>query len=211
MSLLRNLLTHLLSIVFISSTIFAITSYTSVTLFQQENLKTFIKTEIAPSLVSSRCAELCSDPSVPESSRNVCIDGCEQQASGNLDMLVDESINNIYNYQLFGFITLNDIVNILSSFTLFVFITAFSGVDLFVVSERPYKTMGWNLLYIGGSLIFTSFLPQLLSSYFSTESGSIINKLISYSLGGPYLNYGIIFLTIGAVFLLLGKQKKKKK
>lgn len=208
MSIVKGVFTHVLSFIFITSTIFAITSYTSVTLFQRDNLTNFIKTEIASSFIDSQCSQLCSDPLIPESFRTTCINQCKQNITANLDPAVDSLINSVYNYKILGFITLNDLINFASSFTLFIFVTIGSGVALFVVAERPYKTLGWDLVYIGGSLIFTSLLPQILSSIFP-QAGSTTEKLLSYVLQGSYLNYGIAIAVAGGVLVLLGGQKKK--
>ena len=207
MSLLKTLLVHLFSFIFVTTTLLAISSFTIKDSFSKEAIQNFVATEIAPGLIASQCDSTCGGITQDPTLKSVCVQECMTRLQSETNNYVNDVTGNIYGRDIIFGLTLDDLINIMSSYILFAIVAVAAAVLIYVIAEEPFKVLGHSSISVGVSLIIFGLLPQLLPVLLSVESDSLITKFLQYGLQGPYLNYGIVFLITGGILLFIKRKK----
>jgi hypothetical protein len=209
MSILRDLAVFLVSGLFTISIFMAITSYTIGDSLQRDNLKSFLESSMAPSLLEDQCDEFCVNFTGEQ--KQACAQICIEQVGNKTAESVSKAVDDVYETSFYG-ITIDQLVYLMSQLTLFIVLSFASGALILVLSEEPLGHIGKNLITIAVSLLIASFSPNLLMSF----SNVPVDKMIT-----DYLGQGLEMQTmIAAVFIASGialmaanyflKRRKKK-
>jgi len=206
MSVLRSFATFIFTLLFITLTFTAINSYTVGDLIQKENLKNFVKNEMMPDLISQQCESSCA-----ESTEESCLEDCLSSFSNQTQGAIDSAINEVYERRLLNLISLSDITTVLSQKILLLILSIIFGVSILITSTTPLISLGKAMISISISLFVSGLSPNFV---IGTSMGGLpfIENIFNYLSSGleQQIHYGIIFLVIGIVLLLLTKIKKKK-
>lgn len=210
MSFLRGLSSFLLSFVFVTFILLAITSYNIGSLIQKNSIKNFIASE-SLKFVDVECEKQCDQ--YPEY-KEECMQACKEDLRNQIEFGVNKAVNEVYQKQFFN-ISLDFLALFLSQYFLFFLLGVLSGILLIFVSKTPFLTFGKNFVSISISLIASSFIPQFITA--SVNLPFNLGEAISnYFLQGfsQQMNYGIIFLALGVILIishfLIKKFKKLK-
>jgi hypothetical protein len=176
---------------------------------QKESVKTFIKTQLSPSLAAQQCEEYCKDRN---ETKGVCTQLCLSQISNKTEESVNGAVDEIYKKEFFG-ITINDVSYFISQFLIFVVLAVVSAALVLFVSQTPLTTLGKNMISVSISLFISSFSPDFL---FLSSNLPFIQSIFDYlaSAFKQQMNFGIIFLIAGIALLAVGytmKYRKSKK
>jgi len=210
MSILRDLAVFLISAVFTLSIFMAITSYTIGDSLQKENLKEFIESSMAPSLLEDQCDEFCVNFTGEE--KQACARICIEQIGNKTSESVAKAVDDVYETSFYG-VSIEQLVELMSQLTLFVILSIASCALIMVLSEEPLGHIGKNLITISVSLLIASFSPNLLMSF----SNVPVDDMISNYLGEGLEIQSIIasvFIVVGIALIIANyflKRRKKKK
>jgi hypothetical protein len=211
MSFLRSLAVFIISLIFVSTILMAITAYSIGNLIQKESMKDFIKVE-SMQFIDQQCQENCNQYT---EYKEACIQLCIADLTNQTQTGVDKAVDEIYQKQIFN-TNLEEISFLLSQYILFAVIGIFSGILLLIASKTPLLTLGKDFISIAISLFISSFTPQFMMASVNLpfNLGEAIKDYFSPSFN-QLMNYGIIFLIIGIILIiinyLLKKRKKTKK
>jgi hypothetical protein len=218
MSLLRKFAAFILSSIFVISLSLFVTSYVFGDRIQKDSLKSFVKSEMVPGMMGQQCDEICKD--FDEIERIQCLQVCREQIETNtteeIESSIDTFIDQIYEKEVMS-ISLSDITYILSLSVLLGIVTLITGALLFLASEKPFSSVGWNLITVSIYLLIIGFAPNFI------PSGGIGTDIVQSAMGFIFeglekqITFGVVFLIIGIVFVIVHyyieyrKSKKTKK
>jgi len=218
MPFLRSLAVFLLSLTFVMTVLMAITSYSVGGLVQKSSIKDFIKSE-SGKFIDQQCQSQCEQ--YPDY-KNTCIQLCTAELTNQTQAGVDKAVDEIYQKQFFN-VTLDELSSLLNQYILFLIIGVISGILLLFASRTPILTLGKDFISVAISLFISSFTPKFIiaSVNLPFDLGKAISDYFSPSFN-QLLNYGIIFLVIGIVLIIINyllsrrkkpitKEKPKKK
>ena len=100
MSILRGLAVFLISMLFTFSVFMTITSYTLGDLILKENLKTFIKSELSPSLLGQECENHCL--SFTGEKKQACIQLCLSELGNRTEETINTAVDEVYGKEFYG-------------------------------------------------------------------------------------------------------------
>jgi len=211
MSVLRSLAVFLISILFTFSAFMTVTSYTLGDLIQKDNLKTFIKVELSPSLLEEQCEDHCLN--LTEEQKQTCIELCVSELSNQTEGAVNKAVDEVYEKEFFN-VSINDLASFLKQFILFAVLAIISGTLILVLSEAPLISLGKNLISVSISLFIAGFSPNLLMVSSNIPFEEVFSSYLAQGLDQQTF-FGIIFVVIGIVLLItdyiIKRRKKKKK
>lgn len=212
----RSIAVFFIELIFVSASIFSITSYVFKDVLQKENVSTLIKENVAPQMIDERCNQECQRALQENITNNydLCIQVCKDQLQ-NQTLDLDEYVDNIYSQQIYGF-TLEELTNFLNTyFILFIIVTILSGIGLAYLAENPFSRLGHASVSISIPLLLLGLIPDFIifpgETLFQTISSYIFEPMKSI------LTYGIVSLVSGIGLSIYGyfygkkKEGKKKK
>jgi hypothetical protein len=211
MSFLRGLATFILSFLFASTILLAITSYNIGALIQKDSIKNFIKTK-SNEVINQQCQENCNQY---VDLRAECTQACSTEMTLEAEASINKAVDDIYQQKFFELVSLNEISLMLAQYLLFLIIGIFSGILILVVSKTPFLTLGKNFISISISLFISSVTPQfmLASINLPFDLGKSIKDYF-FSGFNQLAYFGIAFLAAGialiAVNYFLEKRKNKE-
>lgn len=208
MSFARSLAVFVLSFVFVSSILLGITSYNIGNLIQKKSIKVFINTE-SMSFINDQCEENCAP--YPEY-KDLCIDQCLATLTNETESSVSKTVDDIYQQKLANLVSLDELASLLSRYVLFFVIGIIAGVLAFIASKTPFLTLGKDFVSISISLFISGVTPEfmLASINLPFDLGKAIKEY--FSPGFRYLlYYGIIFLAVGIILLIINHFFEKRK
>lgn len=212
MSLLRKFAAFILSSIFVISLSAFVMSYTLGDIIQKDSLKSFAKSQVVPQMVGQQCEEFCKN--FNETERIECLQICKEEIetnrTGEIENTIDEFIDQIYEKEVMS-ISLSDITYILSSILLLGIITLVSGVLLFLASEKPFSSLGWDLVTISVYLLIIGFAPNFIPT--GGIGTDIVQNVMGFIFEGleKQITFGIVFLVIGIVFLVIHYYREYRK
>jgi len=212
MSFLRKLAAFILSSIFVISLSVFVTSYTISDRIEKDSLKSFVKSEMVPQMVSQQCNDLCESVGEPE--KTECLRICREQIETNktteIESTIDTLVDQIYEKEILS-ISLNDITSILSSFVLLGAITVISGALLFLASEKPFSSIGWNMISVSAYLLIIGFAPNFIPT--GGLGTDVIQSVMGYIFEGleKQITFGIVLLVVGIVFLIIHYYRRYRK
>jgi len=207
MSFLRKLATYFISSLFMLLAFTMVTSYTIGNSIQKDNIKIFIKSQLGTELANEPCSGMCDN--ITESSLKArCLDECLSRFSNESETVINKILDDVYNKKIMN-MSVNELVSVLSNFTLFFILTIISGIALLFVSETPFITLGKNNISISILLFIFGFLPNLIP----LPETPAVRMVFDYLSSGleQQIYFGIIFLIIGIIFLIANYILKKRK
>jgi len=215
MSFLRKLAAFILSSIFVISLSVFVTSYTLGDTLQKDSLKSFAKSQVVPQMIGQQCDDICKE--FNETEKTECLQICREQIetnrTGEIESTIDTFVDQIYEKEVLS-ISLSDITYILSSFILLGAITVISGALLFLASEKPFSSLGWDLISVSAYLLIIGFAPNFIPT---TGMGTdVIQSVMGYIFEGleKQITFGVVLLVIGIIFLIIhyyiGYRKTKK-
>jgi len=205
MSFVRSLGVFIISSLFTIFTFLAITSYTTGSLVQKDNIKDLVITEFSQEMINQQCEDLCGN--FTEEQKPLCVDECLAQFSNVTEEYINEAIDEIYENKIFN-MSLNEMILIISNTILFAFLAVISGVLLLFVPKNPLKVLGKDIVWISISLLISGFLLSFITLPDIPLAGSILDYL-SQGLR-QQIYFGIVFLIIGIVLLIANYYRKKR-
>jgi len=215
MSLLRKFAAFILSSIFVISLGLFVTSYVFGDRIQKDSLKSFVKSEMVPGMMRQQCDEICKDFDGIE--RTQCLQVCREQIETNtteeIENTIDTFIDQIYEKEVMS-ISLSDITYILSLSVLLGIVTVITGTLLFLASEKPFSSVGWNLITVSVYLLIIGFAPNFIPT--EGVGTDIVQSAMSFIFEGleKQITFGVVFLIIGIVFVVIHyyiKYRKSKK
>jgi hypothetical protein len=208
MSFARSLAVFVLSFIFASSILMGITSYNIGNLIQKKSIKVFIKTE-SMSFINDQCKENCAP--YPEY-KDLCIDQCLATLTNETESSVNKAVDGIYQQKLANWVSLDELASFMSQYVLFFVIGIIVGIMILIASKTPFLTLGKDFISIAISLFISSVTPEfmLASINLPFDLGKAIKEY--FSPGFRYLlYYGIIFLAVGIILIIIDHFLEKRK
>ncbi|MEM5778422.1 MAG: hypothetical protein QXK49_02230 [Candidatus Aenigmatarchaeota archaeon] len=207
MSFLRSLATFLLSFIFVSFILMAITSYNIGNLIQKNSIKNFIISE-SLKFTDKECENQCNQYL---EYKEECMQLCHEELENQIKTGVNKAVDEVYQKQFFS-ISLDFLALFLSQYFLFLFLGILSGILLIFASKTPFLTFGKNFISISVSLIASSFIPQFITASVNLpfNLGEAISNYFSQSFNQQMI-YGIIFLVVGILLIIINYAIKKLK
>lgn len=208
MPFLRSLATFILSFLFATSILMAITSYNIGNLIQKESIKNFIKSE-SLKYVSQQCENQCDQ--YPEY-KELCVQRCLAETTNQTEVGVNKAVDDIYQQKLLDMVSLDEASSLLSQYLLFLVIGVICGVLIFFASKAPFKTLGKDFISISISLFISSIIPQFIiaSVNLPFDLGQAIKDYLSPSFS-QLMSYGIAFLVAGIVLIIINYLLERRK
>lgn len=208
MPFLRSAASYILSFIFISSILLAITSYDIGNLLQKNYIKSFITSQMGPDFIREQCQNKCEQY---QDLRENCTQFCVSDLTNQTQTGIDKALNEIYDKKLFNF-SLNEFTLFLADYPLFFVVGIISGILLLFASLKPLSTLGKDFVSISFSLLITSIIPQFMTASVNLpiDLGQSINNYFS-SAFNQLLIYGVIFLTVGLVLILINYALDRRK
>ena len=207
MSILRDLGVFLVSALFTFSIFMAVTSYTLGDLIQKDNLKDFIESSLAPNLMEDQCDEFCVNFTGEQ--KESCGQICIEQLGNKTDESVSMAVDNVYEKKFYG-VSISQLADLLSQFTLFVVLSVVSGALILVMSEEPLGHIGKSLITISISLFIASFSPNLILSFSNLPVEEVLSDYLGKGLDQQTM-IAIVFIAIGIVLIAANYFIKRKK
>jgi len=210
MPFLRNFIVFILSFIFTTSVLIAITSYNLGGLIQIDSFKNIIKTE-SVNFIDEECQEKCGHYT---DYKEACTSLCQKELNDQIQETANKAIDEIYKTRIFN-ISLEEVFYFISNYILFAFIGIFSGIFLLFASKTPFLTTGKNFIMISFTLFISSATPYLLlaSSSLPIDLGKIIKDYFSSGFN-QQIQYGFVFLIVGIFLIIINyiiNRKKSKK
>jgi hypothetical protein len=208
MSFARSLATFILSFLFVSSILFAITSYNIGNLVQKVSIKIFIKSQ-STNFIDQQCEENCKD--YPDY-KDLCIQQCLAEATNQTESGISKAVDEIYEQKFFDLATLEDISSLLTHYLLFLIIGIVCSILIFVASKTPFQTLGKGFISISISLFISSVTPQfmLASINLPFDLGKAIKDYF-FTGFNQLIYYGIAFLIVGIILIIVNYLLAKRK
>lgn len=213
MPILKSVVIFLLEIIFISASVFSITSYAFKDILQKENVSNFIRTNLIPQMIEDRCTQNCQQALQQNITNNYdfCMQVCKDQTQNQTQDL-DEYINNVYSQKIYGF-TLEELTNFLNTYSIvFIIIVVVSGAGLLFLAANPFSRLGHALVSLAIPLLIIGAIPILITSVpaeYQLIASYIFEPMKSI------LTYGIVAMVAGIALSIYGyfysKKKKAKK
>jgi hypothetical protein len=208
MSFLRSLAIVALSLIFTSSFFIGITSFTMGNLIQRESIKQFITTE-GLKAADQQCHHECAQKADYQS----CLGNCTENLNEQVNDVVGTAIDEIYKQNFLG-TNLNDVSYQATQYLIYIIIGAVAGLVLFFSSEKPFSTVGKDLITIAISIFITTLSTNFLIGYANLPLD--LGKAFSNYLSAGFAQQdfcGILFLVAGIVVLAINYaiQRRKKK
>jgi len=192
---------------FIFAAFMVVTSYTMGDLIQKENLKTFIKSGLAPDLLEQQCEDTCLN--LTEEQKQACMQLCVSELSNRTEETVNRAIDEVYEKEFFN-TSINELTSFLKQFILFAILAIISGALILIVSETPLSSLGRNLISVSISLFIVGFLPNLLMAFSNIPLGGVFSDYLAQGLDQQTF-FAIIFVVIGIILLITDYVVKRKK
>jgi len=208
MPLARSLAIFVLSFLFVSFILFAITSYNIGKLIQKESMKNFIKAQ-SMSVINQQCEEECKN--YPDY-KDLCIEQCLKETTNQTEAGINKAIDDIYKQKLADLTTLEELSSFLSHYILFLIIGIVCGILMFVASKTPFQTLGKGFISISISLFISSVTPQFIMASINLpfDLGKAIKDYF-FSSFNQLMYYGIAFLIVGIILIIINHLLERRK
>jgi len=208
MPFLRSAASYMLSFIFVTSILLAITSYNIGSLIEKDSIKNFIRLQMGPDFIKNQCQDKCEQRQ--EYGEN-CTQLCIADLTNQTEIGIDKTLDEIYQKKFFN-LDLDDFTTFLGNYLLFAVVGIISGILLLFASLTPLSTLGKNLISISISLFISSILPQFMTTSVNLpiDLGKAVNDYFSSGFNEQII-YGIIFLVSGLVLILINYYLNKRK
>ncbi len=225
MSLAKTLAGYIISVLFIISLYFTITSYTIGDLIQKDNIKNFVQTQLEGNVTTQTCEDYCSDEKgrceeycnelvgeLKQMCENECMQTCIQEClsqSNETEEYVYKTVDDIYANKIIGNLSLEELTLLFRNTLMFLVLSLVFGVLIFFVSDKPISKIGNNIVVVSISLLSMAIIPVFII----TPDVPIIEMVTNYIIEGLYqqLTIGVVLIIIGIILLVIAKFLEKRK
>jgi len=195
------------SMIFVTSTTLAITSYTIGEVIQKENIRNFMETEMLPNMINESCNNACSN-FTDIGIRQICFDDCIIIYGSEINETINSITENIYAQGAYG-LTLDQLSYFLNAYFIYFVLIAIATCILIPIIGRSLHKLGINFIYIAISCFFVSLAPKLITLPEDVHA----TKMAGYFYGAMYqqMLFGAIFVIAGIMLIIANKYFRLEK
>ena len=211
--LLRGIVLFILSNIFILAMFSIMSQYTFIPVLEKENVKAFVNENVFnKTYIGQFCERSClSMPQIYD----ICIDRCTNATAQSASFLMGK-IDDLYTQKIIMGSSLDELIALQRSwFMPSVIIAIISAALMLVISKKPFRTLGTNLLVLGiSSLILYFALKKIIENMVPVSTNELASALIGYIQSGftGFYNFGLLFLAGGIALYIVhfALQRAKK-